>query len=97
VREPAGATQLVDAALEVFGRVDALVCNAATHPVQAPIEAMRWEDFSTHVLAELAASYHITQAVLPVMQEQRYGRLVYVSSNHSEGPASEVVPLIVEV
>lgn len=88
VSDPAQARELVQTTVQAYGRVDTLVCNAATPIHPAPFEAMGWEVFSRKMLDELAVAYHITQAALPIMHRQRYGRLVYVSSNHSDGPAA---------
>ncbi len=78
----------INAAVEHFGRVDTLVCNAATPIKQAAFADMPWDDFAAKVTDELAASYHVTQLALPIMREQRYGRLVYVSSGMAEGPGA---------
>lgn len=82
------AAGLIRTAVEHFGRVDTLVCNAATPIKHAAFADMPWDDFAVKVTDELAASYHVTQLVLPVMREQRYGRLVYVSSGTAEGPGA---------
>lgn len=88
VREPEQAAEILRAATENFGRLDTLVCNASTPIKQAPFGVMPWEHFATKLVDELGASYHITQLALPIMREQKYGRLVYVSSGHAEGPAA---------
>lgn len=88
VRDPDHATQLATEAVRHYGRVDTLVCNAATPIHPAPFASMPWTDFAAKLTDELAAAFHICQAVLPIMQQQAYGRIVFVSSNHSEGPAA---------
>jgi 3-oxoacyl-[acyl-carrier protein] reductase len=88
VSDPDQARDLVQTTVQTYGRVDTLVCNASTPIHPAPFEALCWEVFARKMLDELAAAYHVTQAALPIMQDQRYGRLVYVSSNHSDGPAA---------
>ena len=50
--------------------------------------ALSWEELSTRVNGELQAAFNTTRAVVPLMQRQGYGRLVYVSSEHSRGPAA---------
>jgi 3-oxoacyl-[acyl-carrier protein] reductase len=79
--------RLVADVVDSYGRLDILVSNAAMRSRLAPFEQMAWEDFSQRVNDELQAAFRLTQAVLPVMTRQHYGRLVYVGSEHANGPA----------
>ncbi|MEQ0564232.1 SDR family oxidoreductase [Amycolatopsis sp. NEAU-NG30] len=88
MRVPGDAARLVRAATESFGRIDTLVCNAATPIKQAAFADMPWEDFAAKLTGELGAAYHVTQLALPVMRKQRYGRLVFVSSGQAERPGA---------
>lgn len=47
-----------------------------------------WNSFFSRVQGELQAAFLLTKAVVPVMEKQSYGRLVYLSSEHSRGPAA---------
>ena len=74
-----GATDLVGAAIERFGRVDALVANAGI---------MRWgalpdvdrEDLERHLLVHLGGSFFTARAAWPHLVEQGYGRIVLTTS-----------------
>ncbi len=69
---------------KTYGRVDILVNNAGVNPTMQPEESslltvqmeVMLSTFSTNVLAVA----RITQAVLPMMQAQNYGRIVNVST-----------------
>jgi 3-oxoacyl-[acyl-carrier protein] reductase len=87
VRNEQQVARLVASVINTYGRLDILVSNAAMRSRFAPFEQMAWEEFSQRVHDELQAAFWITQAVLPVMTHQRYGRLVYVGSEHANGPA----------
>lgn len=87
VRDAQQVARLVAEVIETYGRLDILVSNAAMRSRFAPFEQMAWEDFSQRVNDELQAAFRVTQAVLPVMTRQQYGRLVYVGSEHANGPA----------
>ncbi|TDD91351.1 SDR family oxidoreductase [Actinomadura rubrisoli] len=78
VRDPSQVAGLV----AECGPVDVLVCNANVAPPFAPLREMSWETFIGKVDGELAAAFHITQAVLADMPEG--GRIVYVSSLSAE-------------
>ncbi|QFG23349.1 SDR family oxidoreductase [Actinomadura sp. WMMB 499] len=78
VRDPAQVAGL----LAACGPPDVLVCNANITPPFEPLLSMPWEAFIGKVQGELAAAYHLTQAVLPEMPP--HGRIVYVSSLSAE-------------
>ncbi|MET9634606.1 SDR family oxidoreductase [Lentzea sp. NPDC006480] len=81
VCDDAQVAALVDRVRAEHGRVDVLVCNANTvQPPFEPLASLPWDAFVGKVAGELAGSYHLTQRVLPIMREQRAGRIVYISS-----------------
>jgi short-subunit dehydrogenase len=69
----------VSVSLAVKGRIDALINNAGygqRGPIEiVPIETIR-ENFETNLFSLIA----LTQLVIPVMREQRRGRIVNISS-----------------
>lgn len=76
-------TGVVETTLEKFGRIDILVNNAA---VVWPVEEVGEADpdewaYSIHV--NLVGPFYLAHSVLPTMIEQRYGRIVNVSSGLS--------------
>lgn len=79
VTDPASITAAVDATLERFGQLDALVNNAgygAFGPLEAtPIESIR-RQFDTNVIGLLET----TKAVLPHMRSRKSGVIVNISS-----------------
>ncbi len=87
VRDERQVARLVASVIDTYGRLDILVSNAAMRSRFAPFEQMVWEEFAQRVNDELKAAFHLTQAVLPVLTRQQYGRLVYVGSEHANGPA----------
>lgn len=80
VAEAEGAQNIVDAALQAFGRVDALVNNAGTMRI-ASLEDSSDEDLESLISVHLAGSYQVSKAVWPHMKRQGYGRLVFTASS----------------
>lgn len=84
VTNDASVQQLTTWAQQTYGNVDILVNNAGINPTIQPEEAslltvqleIMLETFATNVLAVA----RITQALLPLMQAQNYGRIVNVST-----------------
>jgi NAD(P)-dependent dehydrogenase (short-subunit alcohol dehydrogenase family) len=87
VADEQGAGALIEAALERFGRVDALINNAGI---------MRWarfpdvaaEDFDRHLAVHARASFLTARAAWPHMVDQRYGRIVMTTSSGMLGLAN---------
>lgn len=86
VRDGQQVSRLVAEVIDTYGRLDILVSNAAMRSRFVPFEQMAWEEFAQRVNDELQAAFRLTQAVLPVMTSQHYGRLVYLGSEHANGP-----------
>lgn len=70
---------MVRATLERWGRIDILVNNAGVTR-DAPFVRMRLEQWHQVIDIDLTSALVCTQAVLPTMQAQGYGRIVNVSS-----------------
>jgi NAD(P)-dependent dehydrogenase (short-subunit alcohol dehydrogenase family) len=75
-----GAESIANAALDAFGRIDALINNAGNMRI-APLDESREEDFQSLLAVHLLGSYHATLAVWPRMKQQGYGRVVFTASS----------------
>jgi NAD(P)-dependent dehydrogenase (short-subunit alcohol dehydrogenase family) len=80
IAKPEDTRRLVDAAHAEFGRIDVLVNNAfrgGVEPLFADIDLAHWRDvFDVNVFGALA----LTQAVVPHMQRQGGGSIVFINS-----------------
>lgn len=65
--------------LKRFGRVDILVNNAGIYPSK-PFTEMTEQEFDRVLDVNLKGTFHFMKAVLPKMIEQRYGKIVNISS-----------------
>jgi NAD(P)-dependent dehydrogenase (short-subunit alcohol dehydrogenase family) len=71
--------QAVDAAVKHFGRLDILVNNAGLGPSNLA-ENVREEDFDLTLAVNLKGTFFTSQAAGRVMIEQKYGRIINLSS-----------------
>lgn len=77
--DPEQVNGLVERARQVFGRVDILVNNAGiTRPT--PVLEIDEREWDLVQAVDLKSVFLCTRAVLPIMVEQRYGRIVCISS-----------------
>jgi NAD(P)-dependent dehydrogenase (short-subunit alcohol dehydrogenase family) len=74
-----GGEEIIAAALDAFGRIDALVSNAGILS-NAPFHEMSADQFEAVTSTNLMGAIHVAQAAYRIMREQRYGRLVFASS-----------------
>jgi NAD(P)-dependent dehydrogenase (short-subunit alcohol dehydrogenase family) len=70
-----GATSVIDAALEAFGRIDILINNAGIVHFQH-FETYPLEEYREMLSIQFESTWHMTQAAWPHFCEQNYGRVV---------------------
>jgi 3-oxoacyl-[acyl-carrier protein] reductase len=73
------AERLVQETVENFGRVDFLICNAGIWE-GAPVESLSEELWDTTLDINLKGTWSVCRAAVPLMKQQRFGRIVIVSS-----------------
>jgi 3-oxoacyl-[acyl-carrier protein] reductase len=47
---------------------------------------LSWEDFEGKLVKEMRAAFFLSQAVVPLMTANQWGRLIFISSEHGHGP-----------
>jgi len=72
--------RLVDEADRAFGRVDILVCNAATNPYYGPMGGIEDDQFRKIFENNVLSNHWLIQMVAPKMIERKDGAIVIVSS-----------------
>src|SRR5258708_25962660 len=83
--EEGGALRIVEMAMERRGGIDVLVNNAGMAQTGRPVEGKTlressYADWQRQIEITLHTAFLMTRAVLPVMTQRKYGRIVNVSS-----------------
>ncbi len=78
---PAEIAWLFDTTIARFGQVDILVNNAGIQytATTAEFPAEKWDQI---LAINLSAPFHLTQRVLPLMQQAGWGRIINIASVH---------------
>lgn len=73
------AERLLQETVEHFRRIDFLICNAGIWE-GAPVESISEELWDKTLDINLKGTWSVCRAAVPIMKEQRFGRIVIVSS-----------------
>jgi NAD(P)-dependent dehydrogenase (short-subunit alcohol dehydrogenase family) len=79
VATAAGGKAIIQAALDHYGRIDALIHNAGNVRA-ASLKDMTLEDFDAVVDVHLRGAFHVVRPAFPLMCKAGYGRIVLTSS-----------------
>ena len=71
---------LVDRTLEKFGRIDIVVCNAASNPVFGPLIKVSDEAFDKIMLTNVKSVFWLANMAIPQMAERGGGSVIIISS-----------------
>jgi NAD(P)-dependent dehydrogenase (short-subunit alcohol dehydrogenase family) len=73
--------ETISAIIGAEKRIDALVNTAGmTGPTNQKLEEISWQDFEQTLRVNLFGAIWLTTEVLPIMKQQKYGRIVHVAS-----------------
>jgi NAD(P)-dependent dehydrogenase (short-subunit alcohol dehydrogenase family) len=78
--DKAALQHLVDETRRAFGRIDVLVCNAASNPYYGPLADIADEQFRKILDNNIVSNHWLIQMVAPEMRARREGSIIIVSS-----------------
>ena len=79
VSDRAGAKSIIDDCMNAFGRIDILVNNAGILRDRS-FKKMSLDEWDIVLNVHLNGTAYVTHAAWPIMNEQKYGRIVLTSS-----------------
>jgi 3-oxoacyl-[acyl-carrier protein] reductase len=86
VTSPECCAAAVRRARELGGALTVLVNNAGVQGPIGPLDAVPWEEWVEAVRVNLCGTALMCRAVLPVLREQGYGKIVNLSGGGAAGP-----------
>ncbi|EGD57063.1 mycofactocin-coupled SDR family oxidoreductase [Gordonia neofelifaecis] len=84
VRDRTSVNTLVSRIRDERGRLDILVANAGVCSFE-PVESMTHQQWADMIDTNLTGTFNCAQAVLTLMKEHRFGRLIGISSGAGRG------------
>lgn len=80
VATPEGGKHIIQAALDSFGRIDAVIANAGNMRF-GPFEDMSLDELNSLLAVHIGGSWNVAQAAWPHLKQQGYGRVVFTTSS----------------
>jgi NAD(P)-dependent dehydrogenase (short-subunit alcohol dehydrogenase family) len=80
ISDKAALQHLVDETRRAFGRVDILVCNAASNPYYGPLADIADDQFRKILDNNIVSNHWLIQMTAPEMRERKDGAIVIISS-----------------
>ncbi len=80
ISDKAALQNLVDQTRAAFGRIDILVCNAASNPYYGPLADIADDQFRKILDNNIVSNHWLIQMTAPEMRERRDGAIIIVSS-----------------
>ena len=71
---------MVDATKKAFGKVDVVVCNAASNPYYGPMSGISDDQFTKILQNNIISNHWLIQMCVPEMRERKDGSVIIVSS-----------------
>ena len=81
VSSSAAVQHAVERVVAEFGTVDILVNNAGVLRTTTPVETIPEEEWDLIINVNVKGAFLFSRAVLPIMREKRYGKIVNISSS----------------
>lgn len=85
-RDVTSVDRLVKRTLERYGHLDILVYATGTNIPDRSLEELSHETWEMMLATNTTGAFNCTKAVLPAMQEQQTGLIVYISSTCVQSP-----------
>lgn len=90
LKEESQIRSLVNNSIRQFGKIDILIHNAGGPP-SAPINKITHTDWQNSIDLNLLSFIRITELIIPIMQKQKSGRIIAITSVSVKQPLSNLV------
>ncbi|MFN0070808.1 MAG: SDR family NAD(P)-dependent oxidoreductase, partial [Chloroflexota bacterium] len=86
ISRPNDVESMVQRAVQAFGSIDILVCNAGVIGAIGPVETTDWDDWVTAIQVNLLGTVLCCRSVVPIMRQQQHGKIIALSGGGATSP-----------
>jgi len=80
----------VEHAARELAEVSILVNNAGVYGPKGPLEEVNWDEWQRAIEINLFGTVHMCRAVIPLMKERRYGKIINLSGGGATAPLPRI-------
>src|SRR6185312_8005031 len=80
----------VDHAARELPDISILVNNAGIYGPKGPLEEVNWDEWQRAIEINLFGTVHMFRAVIPLMKERRYGKIINLSGGGATAPLPRI-------
>ncbi|MGJ8645388.1 MAG: SDR family oxidoreductase [Marinomonas colpomeniae] len=77
-----------------FGYLTAFINASTLHFGNIKFEAMEWEDINSQIGVNIKSSFALMKGVVPLMEKNKYGKVVFITTQYTEQMQSELLHYI---
>ena len=77
-----------------FKKISAFVNASTLHFGNIKLENMEWDDVSSQININIKSNLNIIKKIIPLMQENKYGKIVFLTTQYTEQMPNELVHYI---
>lgn len=94
ITDQLAVNEMVESVVRRLGGVSVLVNCTTAKVVAIKFSELNWSDFESHLNNQIHGAFNLVYAVVPHMEQQKYGKVIHLNSQSLETPSSDWLPYI---
>jgi len=94
ILEETDISNMVSEINRYFKNISAFVNASTLHFGNIKLENMVWSDISSQIDINIKSNFNIVQKIMPLMQENKYGKIVFMTTTYAEQYTNELLHYI---
>jgi 3-oxoacyl-[acyl-carrier protein] reductase len=85
---------MIEHIIRVFGKITVMVNCSTIKIANIKLSALEWKDMEDHITVNIKGSFNLVKYVVPAMEMEKYGKIIFITTQYIEVPNSELLPYI---